>query len=59
MLCSLSTSDAVKARDVFSQMSASERLGPSTQYLLYKVALSSRDLELGNNVLPSSEIQEK
>lgn len=44
-------SDAAKAREVYSRMSASNREDPSTQYLLYKVALSFRDIELGINTL--------
>lgn len=44
-------SDAGKAREVFSQMSDHNKRDPSTQYLLYKVALRVRDVELGVYVL--------
>ena len=47
ILCALGMSDQAKAREVFSQMSAPNQKDPSTMYLLYKVALRSRDSELG------------
>ena len=51
MLCALGMSDHAKAREVYSQMSPSNKKDPSTMYLLYKVALRSCDSELGEYVL--------
>lgn len=53
MLCALGASDAAKAREVYSQMSDHNQKDPSTQYLLYKVALRLHDLEQGDSA-PSS-----
>lgn len=48
ILCALGMSDPSKARDVYFEMSDSNKKDPSTQYLLYKVALRSQDPELGD-----------
>ncbi len=51
ILCALGTSDPAKALEVYSQMSATNRKDPSTQYLLYKVALRSQDVDLATECL--------
>ena len=51
ILCALGMSDQAKAREVYSQMSPSNKKDPSTMYLLYKVALRCRDPGLGDSAL--------
>ncbi|KAL6717482.1 sporulation-specific protein 22 [Lecanora helva] len=51
MLCALGNMDPTKARDVYNQMSASNKKDPSSQYLLYKVALRLQDLDLATECL--------
>ena len=47
ILCALGLSDLGKARDVYYGMTESNKKDPTTQYLVYKVALRCRDLDLG------------
>jgi hypothetical protein len=51
ILCALGRSDIGKAREIYTQMSTSNKKDPSTQYLLYKVALRCRDPDLANECL--------
>jgi len=53
ILCALGMSDAAKAREIYSHMSAANKSDPSTQYLIYKIALRSRDIELGIDIFLS------
>ena len=48
ILCALGTSNPAKAREIHGQMSESNRVDPSTQYLLYKLALKCKDQQLGS-----------
>ncbi|KAL8827014.1 MAG: hypothetical protein Q9191_003443 [Dirinaria sp. TL-2023a] len=47
ILCALGGSDPQRARDVYLEMSGTNQKHPSTQYLLYKIALRCQDVELG------------
>lgn len=47
MVCALGTGDIRKALDAHFEMSDVNKKHPSTQYLLYKVALRSQDTNLG------------
>ena len=51
MVCALGTADIRKALDAHYEMSDVNKKHPSTQYLLYKVALRSRDTDLGMTTL--------
>ncbi|KAL8927160.1 MAG: hypothetical protein Q9172_001484 [Xanthocarpia lactea] len=51
LLCALGKSDLARCRDIRCQMSESTERDPSTQYLLYKVALKCRDTDLGRPLL--------
>lgn len=51
ILCALGISDAAKALEIYSQMSVTNKKDPSTQYLLYKVALRSQDADLATECL--------
>lgn len=51
ILCALGLSDLGKAREIYYGMSDSNKKDPSTQYLVYKVALRCRDLGLGVQTL--------
>ena len=51
ILCALGRSDVTKAREIYAQMSTSNKRDPSTQYLLYKVALRYQDPELATECL--------
>ena len=51
ILCALGISDAAKALEIYSQMSATNKKDPSSQYLLYKVALRSQDADLATECL--------
>ena len=51
ILCALGLSDFGKAREVYCEMTDSNKKDPSTQYLVYKVALRCRDLDLGMHAL--------
>ena len=51
ILCALGLSDLGKAREIYYRMSDSNKKDPSTQYLVYKVALRCRDLDLGMQTL--------
>ena len=51
MVCALGTADNRKALDAHFEMSDVNKKHPSTQYLLYKVALRSQDPDLGMNTL--------
>lgn len=51
ILCALAQSSEAKARKVVESMSVANRDSPSTQYLLYKVALRWRDPELAAQCL--------
>lgn len=51
ILCALGMSDQGKAREVYSQMSPSNKKDPSTMYLLYKVALRCYDTDLAVDCL--------
>lgn len=51
ILCALGLSDLGKAREIYYRMTNSNKQDPSTQYLVYKVALRSRDLDLGMHAL--------
>lgn len=53
ILCALSVSNQAKAKEVYSQMSPSNKKDPSTVYLLYKVALRCRDSELATECIDS------
>lgn len=46
ILCALGTSNSAKAREIYDQMSESNRRDPSTQFLLYKLALKCKDQQL-------------
>ena len=48
MVCALGTGDIREALDAHFEMSDVNKKHPSTQYLLYKVALRSQDTNLGN-----------
>lgn len=52
MLSALAMSDPAKAREVYGQMSESNKEHPSTKYLLYKVALRCQDRDLGAPPVP-------
>lgn len=47
MCSALAMSDPGKAREVYGQMSESNKEHSSTKYLLYKAALSCQDRDLG------------
>lgn len=53
ILCAIGKSDSAKALELYSQMSTTNKMDPSTQYLLYKVALRSHDAELAAESLES------
>lgn len=50
MVCALGMADTRKALDAHSSMSDTNKKHPSTQYLLYKVALRAQDTELGKSL---------
>ena len=47
ILCALGMSDTRYAREVYLEMADTNKKHPSTQYLLYKIALRCQDIELG------------
>ena len=47
ILCALGLSNFGKAREIYARMSDANKKDPSTQYLVYKVALRCQDLDLG------------
>ena len=47
ILCALARRDETAAREVFSSMSDSGKDEPTTRFLMYKVAISSDDFDLG------------
>lgn len=47
VLCALGMSDIQHAKEVYLEMSDTNKKHPSTQYLLYKIALRCQDIELG------------
>ncbi|MCJ1227176.1 hypothetical protein MMC12_003831 [Toensbergia leucococca] len=53
ILCALARSDLSKAQDVCAQMSESNKCAPSTQYLIYRIALKCKDTELASDCLNS------
>ena len=53
MLCALSQAQPGKAREIFAQMSEFNRKEPSSQHLLYKVALSFQDSNMAMVCLDS------
>ena len=53
MQCALSQASPSKARMVFNQMSTASQAEPSTQFLLYKVALRCHDNNLATQCLES------
>lgn len=50
MVCALGMADVQKALDAHSAMSEVNKRHPSSQYLLYKVALRSQNAELGKSI---------
>ena len=50
MICALGMADIRKALDAHSAMTEVNKRHPSTQYLLYKVALRSQNPELGKYI---------
>ena len=50
MICALGMADIRKALDAHSAMTEVNKRHPSTQYLLYKVALRSQNAELGKYI---------
>ncbi|KAL8812532.1 MAG: hypothetical protein Q9200_000967 [Gallowayella weberi] len=53
ILCALGKSDLAKCRDIRYQMSDTAARDPSTQYLLYRVALKCQDVDLAAGCLDS------
>jgi len=53
MVCALRISDPIKARTIYSQMSTQNQKEPSTQFLLYKVALRCHDSDLAKQCIDS------
>lgn len=51
ILCALGMSDSQRAREVYLEMSDMNKKHPSTQYLLYKIALRCQDVELATQCL--------
>ena len=51
ILCAIGLSDIGKAKDIFSTLSSTTRDDPSTQYLLYKIAIRSEDSQLAASAL--------
>lgn len=51
ILCALGGSDPQRARDAYHEMSDTNQKHPSTQYLLYKIALRCQDVELATQCL--------
>ena len=47
MVCAMGMADVRKAVDAYSAMSEANKKHPSTQYILYKVALRSQDTDQG------------
>lgn len=47
ILCALGMANLQQAREVYLQMSETNQKQPSTQFLLYKIALRCNDVELG------------
>ena len=47
MICALGMADTRRALEAHMEMSQVTKQHPSTQYLLYKVALRSQDTDLG------------
>ena len=47
IMCALGISDFGKAREIYARMSDANKKDPSTQYLVYKVALRCQDPDLG------------
>ena len=47
MLCAVKTLNLTTAREIYSQMSTSNKMEPSTQFIIYEVALLSRESDLG------------
>lgn len=47
MVCALAVANIPKALDIHHEMSDVNKKHPSTQYLLYKVALRSQNTDLG------------
>ena len=48
MLCALALSNEEAGLEIYSEMSESNRMNPSTQYLLYKIALRLGDIGQGD-----------
>ena len=53
MLCALGQAKSVKAWEIYARMSAFSRQEPSTQYLIYKTALTGQELETALQCLDS------
>lgn len=53
ILCALGISNSARALEIYSQMSITNKNDPSTQYLIYKVALRSQDADLATECLES------
>ena len=49
MVCALAMANVRQALDTHLEMSDANKKHPSTQYILYKVALRSQDTDLGSN----------
>lgn len=51
ILCGLESSNTALARDAFEELPEGSRSVPLTRFLMYKVALKDRDLDLGMHLL--------
>jgi tetratricopeptide (TPR) repeat protein len=51
LLCALARQDTVSAREVFSTMSEAAKNDPMTRFLMFKIAIRSRETELASECL--------
>ncbi|PGH12790.1 hypothetical protein AJ79_04014 [Helicocarpus griseus UAMH5409] len=59
MLCALGKSDTTKVRQMFNEMSEDSRSESLTHYLMYRVALLDKDVDLARNCLEALSKQDK